>query len=230
VYSIHALKVDRTSPFVRFRHTNRTAFMFSDTENAVAHLSTTNNVFPALKVDRTSPFVRFRHTNRTAFMFSDTDNVVAHLSTTNNRRMILDCGEPDDLIVRSSFASSSSSSSSSTTTTIASSITMAIGLDYLTQDETAYNNDIETTAVPVARVSTMESRHPLVDHLPRSVTLPKFPTNYDGLAPEPHPVSFCFSLDKSTQEMHGVRNMQFYGPYKEMRSGLDYVHHGKGEN
>mmetsp|Transcript_34978 Transcript_34978/g.62974 ORF Transcript_34978/g.62974 Transcript_34978/m.62974 type:complete len:434 (-) Transcript_34978:192-1493(-) len=35
-----------------------------------------------------------------------------------------------------------------------------------------------------------------------------------------------YSVDESTQENYGVENKHFYGPFKEIRSSLDYNYHG----
>jgi predicted kinase len=40
-----------------------------------------------------------------------------------------------------------------------------------------------------------------------------------------YPIPPSFSLDKSTEENYGVNNMEFYGPFKAIRSSLDYTYH-----
>ena len=41
-----------------------------------------------------------------------------------------------------------------------------------------------------------------------------------------YPIPSSFSLDKSTEENYGVDTMEFYGPFKSIRSSLDYTYHG----
>lgn len=41
-----------------------------------------------------------------------------------------------------------------------------------------------------------------------------------------YPIPSSFSFDKSTEENYGVDTMEFYGPFKSIRSSLDYTYHG----
>lgn len=41
-----------------------------------------------------------------------------------------------------------------------------------------------------------------------------------------YPIPPSFSLDKSTEENYGDDKLEFYGPFKSIRSSLDYTYHG----
>ena len=74
-------------------------------------------------------------------------------------------------------------------------------------------------------LSTKQRMHSHNNNLPSSYngrqSLLLFSQNY-------YDVPLHYSFDKSTQENYGVmNNMDFYGPFKDIRRSLDYDYHGK---
>ena len=68
-----------------------------------------------------------------------------------------------------------------------------------------------------------------------SVSSTRLPPSYNGrnslfLFSKSQPIPPSFSLDMSTQENYGVENKSFFGPFRDIRSGLDFAYHGERES
>lgn len=82
----------------------------------------------------------------------------------------------------------------------------------------------------IAKLAPMVNRHSII-HPPSSAIPRTLPDSYNGrnslfLFSTAQPIPSFFSLDMPTQENYGTENKQFYGPFKEIRSSLDFDYHG----